>query len=1039
MRGNKQEVQRRINNAKEIASVDLKLRELILVRVPAEITRLTQLEVLDIGNNWITGVLPEIVQLANLQSLILENNKLTAIPSEISQLTKLREINLSGNQLTVVPPEISQLTNLKSLVLSDNKLVILPARIGQLENLQLLDLGGNMLTQIPSTIDQLKKLREINLSQNQLTVVHAAIGQLKDLQLLDLSGNKLTVVPPAIHHLKNLQEINISQNQLTVVPSMIGQLKNLQSLDLNGNMLTEVPPTIDQLKNLRKINFSGNKLKTVPFAISQLKDLQSLDLSGNKLTVVPPAIPYLKNLQEINLSNNQLKTVPDSLCELIQLRYLYLSDNELTTIPDWLVEMPQLQQLYIKGNPITQPPPEQLGDALTEWKPVDLESLRRYYAQLRREGQAFFYEAKLLVIGEGGAGKTSLVRKLQDSDAPLPLLEDSTDGIEIQTWGFPLPTATGDQQPVTGNQTYHVNIWDFGGQTVYHATHQFFLTKRSVYILVADTRRQHTDFYDWLKMQETFGGDSPIILLKNRNRKHGNQCVIENLIHLQKLFPNLKEVIELDLNNVPREAEWSVLLRYLEKHFLALNHIGQPRPKTWMKIRQELRQVTHQRSLARISYRQFLALCRKYGITDEKDALQLSDYLHHLGDILHFQNDPILADLVILKPAWGLDAVYRVLDNKEIAAANGHFTLTQLRDLWHEAHYHHHRDKLLRLMQKFQLCYPLRDVPDTFIAPQLLGAEIPTYKWVSADAYSFEGDLQLRYSYPIFMPRGILSRAIVALHHRIEEQRLVWRTGVILRDEYARAELLELRGEGEIRIRVSGRNKRDLLMEIVRALDDLHRSFPKLRYEKLVPCNCETCAASGSPHFFRLGKLLERLQHRRETIECDNPPYAKVQIRSLVDDAILQAELYSREEARIYVQGDYFAQGDKRMTGDTFNMSGDFRGANVNIKSRLTNVQQTIGKLPNADDAAKAELQQLVAQLNDALQQAPEDKAEEAEAVAQMAETLVETANSEKPNKMMLQITGEGLKKAAENIAAVMPTVLGIATQIVTAIMGLAG
>ncbi|MEZ4645209.1 MAG: hypothetical protein R3E31_21165 [Chloroflexota bacterium] len=27
-------------------------------------------------------------------------------------------------------------------------------------------------------------------------------------------------------------------------------------------------------------------------------------------------------------------------------------------------------------------------------------------------------------------------------------------------------------------------MWDFGGQSVYHATHQFFLTKSSVYVLV---------------------------------------------------------------------------------------------------------------------------------------------------------------------------------------------------------------------------------------------------------------------------------------------------------------------------------------------------------------------------------------------------------------------------------------------------------------------------------------------------------------------------------------------------------------------------
>ena len=135
----------------------------------------------------------------------------------------------------------------------------------------------------------------------------------------------------------------------------------------------------------------------------------------------------------------------------------------------------------------------------------------------------------------------------------------------------------------------------------------------------------------------------------------------------------------------------------------------------------------------------------------------------------------------------------------------------------------------------------------------------------------------------------------------------------------------------------------------------------------------------------------------------------------------------------VTVGGD-FVDGDKIVHGDTFHMSGDFRGANLNIKSTLTNVTQTIGALPGADPAAKAELESLVQQLNDALQQVPQHKAEDAEAVAKSAELLVETASAEKPNKTMIQISGEGLKQAAQNIADVMPTVLTIATQIVTVI-----
>jgi len=131
--------------------------------------------------------------------------------------------------------------------------------------------------------------------------------------------------------------------------------------------------------------------------------------------------------------------------------------------------------------------------------------------------------------------------------------------------------------------------------------------------------------------------------------------------------------------------------------------------------------------------------------------------------------------------------------------------------------------------------------------------------------------------------------------------------------------------------------------------------------------------------------------------------------------------------------------GDKSAVGDTFNMSGDFRGAILNIKSTLTQVSQSISALPTAEPAAKEALQQLIAQLNETLQQAPPEKTEEAEAVAQSAESLVKTAAEDKPNKTMVRITAEGFKQAAQSVADVLPTVLSIATQIASAVTKLTG
>jgi septal ring factor EnvC (AmiA/AmiB activator) len=124
---------------------------------------------------------------------------------------------------------------------------------------------------------------------------------------------------------------------------------------------------------------------------------------------------------------------------------------------------------------------------------------------------------------------------------------------------------------------------------------------------------------------------------------------------------------------------------------------------------------------------------------------------------------------------------------------------------------------------------------------------------------------------------------------------------------------------------------------------------------------------------------------------------------------------------------------------DRFSMSGDFRGAFINIKSTLTNVQQSIGDISTDDPDTRKELEKLIEQLNEALQKTPVEKQEDAQAVAETAKALVDVAKAEKPNKTMLEITGEGLKKAAQNLADVMPVVLPIASQIVVTVMKLTG
>ncbi len=100
-----------------------------------------------------------------------------------------------------------------------------------------------------------------------------------------------------------------------------------------------------------------------------------------------------------------------------------------------------------------------------------------------------------------------------------------------------------------------------------------------------------------------------------------------------------------------------------------LPHIGAPLPRTWNRVRDALEEDKRNY----IGVEEYLAICEQHGFTRRKDKLQLSGYLHDLGICLHFQDDPVLKQTLILKPRWGTDAVYRVLDDRTIMDDRGRF------------------------------------------------------------------------------------------------------------------------------------------------------------------------------------------------------------------------------------------------------------------------------------------------------------------------------------------------------------------------------
>ncbi|MDJ0836072.1 MAG: COR domain-containing protein [Acidobacteriota bacterium] len=667
-----------------------------------------------------------------------------------------------------------------------------------------LDLLYTDLTTVPPEIYSLTHLRELHLWINRITTIPPELAELglKHLVLTDNPLEEIADIPGLVLH---WDQWSVFQTQLTrqhVVGLQVTKATPLESLP-------------EDWPHLTWLYAADLDLKEIPEHLTRLQNLTHLFLGSNQLKEIPEHLTRLQNLISLNLYNTQLEEIPEHLSRLQNLTHLWLNNNQLKEIPEHLFRLQNLTSLNVHDNPIQEPPPEIVNQGI--------EAIRNYYAQRKAQGTVRLYESRLLIVGEPGAGKTSLMRKLLDENFNVIAdAEDSTTGVNVATgWTFPL-----DDQ---ADQKFQVNIWDFGGQEIQYATHQFFLSPKALYVLVADDRKQHTLFDYWFNVIQLLGGGSPVLVVLNEY----DRCPITNYdhVHFRDHYAGHFNIHQADVDLADTElSRFHALRRRIEELLQALPHVGEQLPAQWKPIRQQLEQQAARNTISLAAYRE---ICAEHKITSEEDQMWLLRYLHCLGVLLHYE-DTSLEDTVFLNPRWVLDAVYAVLQAKEVLDNKGRFSKKWLFSLWEfQGYAYEHRGKLLELMLKnhFDLVYRLPN--GQYIAPQLLPKVKPDLNWDNTD------NLRFRFQYP-FIPHGIISRLIVRCHALIHGE-TVWRQGVVLHKDGARALVEDTvstgRGDKIIQINLigPGHARKDLLDYIRGELRSIHSTFPGLEVNEEVP------------------------------------------------------------------------------------------------------------------------------------------------------------------------------------------------------------
>lgn len=645
---------------------------------------------------------------------------------------------------------------------------------------------------------------------------------------------------------ENWEALSLVIGDFEEIPAEIGRLTNLKSLSITledscGKSIV-LPPEIGRLKRLETFDAYGCNMVGLPEEFGELINLKIVNLNENNFTVFPKEILALKKLESLALNYN-FKKLPDEICDLVNLRFLYLPRADISCLPENIGALKELEVLCIWGTKV-----ERLPDSCRELKKIKSLYLTKpifekiippeiisqsplevinYILRYQNDTEKIeVNESKMIIVGQGGVGKTCLLNRLKNDKYDETA---STEGIAIEPWEFE-----------TGGKKYKLNIWDFGGQEIYHATHQFFLTNRSLYIFVWDARQEEEygriDY--WLHTIESFACNSPIIIVVNK-------CDSRNSIRqldLKSIRERFSQVIDSFNVSCKMNIEIEHLRNVIEEETTKLPLMGMVWLSSWLNVRMELESLARKENI--ITYKRYQEICRKYNILSG-EALSLSKYLHDLGIIINFQSDLFLKNIVILKPEWGTNAVYKVLDAQDtvLKNRNGILYYDDLPKIWQDTAEYPEEiyPIILRLMENFQLSFEVNKNREYLIAELLENEEVLR----GLDTRNKQ-TLNFQYNYE-FLPAGVMTRFIVKANAYLVEEngkKVCWKKGAYLKyeDSIGLVKLFDGIAERKIEIKVTGesnRNNRDLLTIIRKYFDEIHRSVPKIKYKEYVRCNCE--------------------------------------------------------------------------------------------------------------------------------------------------------------------------------------------------------
>lgn len=588
------------------------------------------------------------------------------------------------------------------------------------------------------TLHDSKPLKWLALSREESLVVKIVVGQLakegdSTIQLSDPFPEDLNQFFPSLTHL-HLWNID-GLERLPVLPA------GLKCLDVRGCRglvtLPELPSGLDTLviercpalvldANVDRTQFANLEdlsLKECPAigetwiheVLAGAPALRKLDASCcaqlTRISAWPrdlvdirldsctglKALPYYwpKNLRRIGLRRaTRVSKLPDFQRKL---DFIDLAFTEsLRKLPE---QRGNPRTLYLYGSGLLMPPASELGDVADD---NVAERTEAYFKDVALTGEGKVKRCKLLILGNGGSGKTCLSLALVPGKDPMGARTlGSTHGVQFWNWNFNANVG-GSMEPID------LQLWDFGGQEIYHNTHRLFMSKGAVFVVLWKPD-QHDEqpppaqcgyqdewrpLHYWLDCIHRACPHEPRIAVVF---SHSARSTPKLEDAWRKLSGEFREECEhFFIDSEHREGELDKLTAWLQDNVGEVVHtqgtavptyweIAQTMVQGWIKrmlsdpqfarqhnqidtkrLREALGEEI-QKAIGMDSDERYAKLMEaissgRFELTDDRIRRTLS-FLTHSGWV--YWDERLFQERVIVGQKWALDGIYTVLDRRE--------------------------------------------------------------------------------------------------------------------------------------------------------------------------------------------------------------------------------------------------------------------------------------------------------------------------------------------------------------------------------------